>query len=206
MNKFSYLLLALTLTGCAAFENISNPLKSPDNPNCMDMDSFKIAQVLNDGALAYECKNGDCSPFYRWVALKQQLGMDYYDDMIVDVPTGKCAVQDGVYKYQTKDERTKTVPVIDFDYMYKSSSEKESEERFHERLDTLKLRVDNECRGITKDASNGKKCSCFSDTFVEEVVAVGEKEDVSYEKEKLNIIKKVEKKCGKLPKELKEKL
>ena len=194
MKKIYCLIFVFLLFGC----------KSPDNPNCMNMSRFKVAQVLDSGALAYECKHGECSPFNRWVALEMQLGMDYYDDMIVNVPSDKCAVQDGVYKYQTKDERIKTVPIVDFDYKYEASSEEEVQERIQEKIDTMRLRMENECQNIIENKEDRKKCSCFSDVLLEELVSAREKNDNFKGKEQ--VIKNIEKKCGKLPKELRETL
>ena len=37
----------------------------------------------------------------------------YYDDEIVNVPSGKVVRQTGIYKYQTKSEDYKTVPIIE---------------------------------------------------------------------------------------------
>jgi len=39
-------------------------------------------------------------------------GKLYYDRETVKVPKGKVARQFGVYRYQTKDQMTKTVPIV----------------------------------------------------------------------------------------------
>ncbi len=194
MNKFSYLLLALTLTGCAAFQGITNPMRSPDNQNCMDMNSFKVFQVLELGALAYE-NNGDMSSILdRVVYLRLHPNFDYYDGMIVDVPSGMCAVQDGVYKYETKGGNNKTVPVIDFDYMYEATSEEEKQERFEQMLDVGKYRIFNLCRNVSKTKDSKKKCSCFTNTYTDLILEMKKDENTTYEKSRSKIIQKVEKK------------
>ena len=193
---------AFLLTGCAAFEGITNPMRSPDNPNCMDMSSFKIAQVLDDGALAYECQGGTCSAFNRWVKLDIQPNIDYYDDQIVNVPSDKCAIQKDVFQYETKDNRIKTVPVIDFDYMYKSNSDEENERRFQEWLNISKFRMYNACIKDLK-TSDKEKCACFADAFVDNLIKV---ELTTYKKERSGIIKKIEKTCGTIPKKIKDQI
>lgn len=39
-------------------------------------------------------------------------GKTYYDDQVIKLPSGKCFKQIGTYQYPTKDERIKTVPVV----------------------------------------------------------------------------------------------
>ena len=45
--------------------------------------------------------------------LRNNDGKYYYDDEIVGVPSGKVVRQTGIYKYQTKSEDYKTVPIIE---------------------------------------------------------------------------------------------
>ena len=40
-------------------------------------------------------------------------GASYYDDQKIDVPSGKKVMQIGTYKYVTRSEMEKTVPVVD---------------------------------------------------------------------------------------------
>ncbi len=45
------------------------------------------------------------------VLLINDEGKYYYDDQIIEIPKGKCLRQIGVYKYMTKAEFEKTVPI-----------------------------------------------------------------------------------------------
>ena len=46
------------------------------------------------------------------VLLVNEEGAYYYDNQVVDIPQGKCMRQVGVYRYTTKSEMEKTVPVV----------------------------------------------------------------------------------------------
>ncbi len=71
---------------------------------------FEVFQVLDKGvALA---KGND---LYTWdliVLLWNDNGEQYYDNQSVIAPIGKCFRQIGIYKYKSKDEIYRTVPVI----------------------------------------------------------------------------------------------
>lgn len=68
-----------------------------------------------------------------------QRGIDYYDDMYVSLPDNKCAVQDGTYKYETKNETIKTVPRIRWEYKYKPKNKDKALVQLEEYLEDLKL-------------------------------------------------------------------
>ena len=40
-------------------------------------------------------------------------GISYYDDQKINVPTGKRVMQIGTYKYMTRSEMEKTVPIVE---------------------------------------------------------------------------------------------
>ncbi len=138
------------------------------NPNCMDMRRFKVFQVFEDDyALANACTASfdDIFCIGAVVLLTPQRNIEYYDDMYVSTPNEKCAVQDGVYKYETKNKTHKTVPVIRFDYEFSSSSEEEDLGRFHDEMEDVryecKLSVINNKKQNTK--ANINKCDCIVD-------------------------------------------
>ena len=112
MKRF-LVLLSLILSGCSQNSPMNVPLfqsNTEHNDNCMNMRRFKVLQVLElNHALAHECNTGELCALNPVVLLTPMRGVDYYDDMIVTIPTDKCAVQDGTYKYETKDKRIKTV-------------------------------------------------------------------------------------------------
>ena len=107
MKKF-IILSALLISACSTLVN---------NENCLQVSKFKVFQTVDDGALAYECTaTGECSPENQAVFLEEQNNVEYYDGMIVDAPKGKCAIHNGVYKYENTQGTEKTVPVIRFEY------------------------------------------------------------------------------------------
>ncbi len=105
MKGMFFLLLTLFLSGCVGV--------SKDGQPCFEFQRFEVLQGLEGKALAYEC------PWYEdmcWtrpvVSLVSPDDVDYYDDQIVSTNSTMCWVQDGVYRYETKQGITKTVPKL----------------------------------------------------------------------------------------------
>ena len=71
--------------------------------------SLKIFQVLEPMAALAMIKDDFSSGAYLLV---NNEGKSYYDDQVIKLPTGKCFKQIGTYQYPTKDDRLKTVPVV----------------------------------------------------------------------------------------------
>ena len=206
MKKLA-LTLSVLLSGCAVVDI------SPSNENCIETNQFEIFQVLNDGALAHECTFADgCSAFNQTVFILNQRNIDYYDGMKVSTPSGKCAVRDGVYKYESKDGRMRTIPVISFEY----KNEPKSEEEFLERIGELREDIYDSCLvEINKESSknrdkNTKKCECVADTMIDRIIDMTviddslQKQDMESEKFVKDFMLDMEKKCGKLPKSMKD--
>mgnify|MGYP000697215852 FL=1 len=77
----------------------------------IDAKSFEVMQVLPDGnALATVESN---ESFGMIVMLLANKNATYYDNQKIEVPTGKCARQIGTYRYMTRNNIEKTVPIID---------------------------------------------------------------------------------------------
>ena len=80
-------------------------------------DSFKVMQVLDDGALAIcgekdnYSRGHDYSYFGPVVYILSDGENLFYDDQIVTVPRGKSPIQIGTYRYKSK-LGEKVVPVI----------------------------------------------------------------------------------------------
>ena len=207
MKKYTLLLLFF-LFGCTQVSSI-NVLPSmasikEQNPNCMDMKRFQVFQVFEDNyALANACIADWDSSYCNGavVLLTPQRNIEYYDEMYVSSPENKCAVQDGVYKYETKNKTHKTVPVIRFDYEFSSSSEDEDLERFHDKMEDAryecKLSVINNKKQNTK--TNINKCDCIVDFITNEFMAIRDKVAAEKEKFEKEFSKRLEKKCGKIP-------
>jgi len=77
---------------------------------------FKVMQVIEDGALAISTENISGLELFRGpvVYLLSDGANMYYDDQIVQVPSGQKAMQIGTYQYMSGGGTQKTVPVIQF--------------------------------------------------------------------------------------------
>ena len=105
MKNICLTLLLLSLSGCVGF--------SKDGQQCFESQRFEVFQGLYGGALAYACPWYDDLCFVNTVVyLTAPEYIDYYDDQIVSADAETCWVQDGVYRYETKQEITKTVPKL----------------------------------------------------------------------------------------------
>ena len=84
----------------------------------IDVKAFKVFQVLDeDAALVRGQSHNDLNlgvELFKGAVylLTNEDGKYYYDDEVVRVPEGKVAIQVGIYRYQTKSEFGKTVPII----------------------------------------------------------------------------------------------
>lgn len=77
----------------------------------IDVKSFEIMQVLPDGNALATVKSNE--NFGMIVMLLANKNATYYDDQKIEVSTGKCARQIGTYRYMTRNNIEKTVPIID---------------------------------------------------------------------------------------------
>lgn len=74
--------------------------------------SFKVLQVIHDNAALVYGKDQYGDYWGTLYLITNNNNRYYYDDEIIEVPKGKCVRQLGIYKYQTKSEDYKTVPII----------------------------------------------------------------------------------------------
>lgn len=75
--------------------------------------SFEVFQVLaKDAALVHG--ESDIEGVYAGIIylLMNKSGEYYYDEQIVKVPKGSVARQVGIFQYNTRNDMTKTVPII----------------------------------------------------------------------------------------------
>lgn len=82
---------------------------------CVSTNSFQVIQVLDSGAaLAIEIeKDYLVSTATGITALFLNEGnSSYYDEQVIEVPHGKCVKQIGIFKYNTRMNIEKTVPVV----------------------------------------------------------------------------------------------
>ncbi|MBO7285361.1 MAG: hypothetical protein J6U69_02035 [Alistipes sp.] len=91
-----------------------------DQPGeCLNAKAFEVMQVVdNNHALAHEVEWNDVLETYMQtgsgllVLVTNDNGEYYYDDQIIEVPQGMCMRQVGIYRYQTRMDMEKTVPIV----------------------------------------------------------------------------------------------
>lgn len=212
MKKFISLIF-FVLYGCTQMQPLNELSSSAQtsktlsktrqhNENCMDMTRFQVFQVFDDSyALANACMEEWDYSYCNGavVLLTPQRNIEYYDEMYVSAPNNKCAVQNGVYKYETKSKNQKTVPVIRFEYEFSSLSEEEKLERFTDKMEDLryecKLSVTNNKKQNTK--ANLNKCDCIVNFITSEFISL--KDSTVKEEIEEDFSDRLEKKCGKIP-------
>lgn len=91
-----------------------------DKPGeCLNAKAFEVMQVVdNNHALAHEVEWNDVLERYvqtglgLLVLVTNDNGEYYYDNQIIEVPQGMCMRQVGIYRYQTRMDMEKTVPIV----------------------------------------------------------------------------------------------
>lgn len=183
--KRIYLFLILSLMSCSTIDSLSEI--GVDNENCIGVRKFKVLQALHHNAgLAFECFTSDCSDAYSNnidFILGDKVGEDLYDGMIYNVPTEKCAVRKGVYKYENKEGVQKTVSQIVFEYKNDYKSEEEHQNRVYEAKENIYFLCMNSFED-EKLQGDEKYCTCYGSSYINNGGNA-------------NAIKK---ECGKLPK------
>ena len=82
---------------------------------CVSTNSFQVIQVLDSGAaLAIEIEKDYLVSTATGITVLflNEGNSSYYDEQIIKVPRGKCVKQIGVFKYNTRMDIEKTVPVV----------------------------------------------------------------------------------------------
>lgn len=80
--------------------------------DCITTEKLQVIQDIGGGyALAQERKRG-FSLDELVVLIENEDKNDFYDDQIIKVPAGKCMRQIGIYKYRSKGDEDKTVPIV----------------------------------------------------------------------------------------------
>ena len=194
-SALCFFLASCTMENSTFFNKVQNEL-------CMDMERFQIFQTFPANyALANNCKEDDrdyC--FGAVVLLTPQRNVDYYDSMFVTLPAGKCAVQDGIYRYEAKNG-LKTVPRIRWGFKYAPENEEEAITRLNEYMED---RI-NECKSIyasdekTNTEENMKNCDCSIKEAVKYSFQKSEEDETSSKDVVKDVIKHVKEKCGKIP-------
>ncbi len=94
-----------------------NTVMFPEPGQVMQIKSLQIMQVtLNGSALAYTSERAKSNTTFYYepiVLLPGNHNTSFYDNQIIDVPTGKVVRQVGTFKYLAESGAYKTVPIID---------------------------------------------------------------------------------------------
>lgn len=164
--KKIFLFLVLILTACSAVDSLSE--FGVDNKDCIGIRRFKILQVIyQGGALAYECHSADCEGyFHNNLDFILDINTDFYDNMIYEVPSDKCAIRSGVYRYQAKDKNIKTVSQVMFTYKNYPKTEEEHQRRVYEAKEVI-YDICMESYKENKLKTDEKYCRCYSNSFLE---------------------------------------
>ncbi len=95
----------------------NNDVQLFDNPKQeVIAKTFKVMQVLPDGSalatyesLSYEGGSLEYGTVVMFLANDDE---SFYDDQVISLPKGKCFRQIGTYRYNTRQNIEKTVPVL----------------------------------------------------------------------------------------------
>lgn len=82
----------------------------------IEADLIEVFQVLPDGsalATVEYTSGGHNDNVGMVVMLLAKDGVSYFDSQNIKIPSGKCMRQIGTYKYMTRQEMEKTVPIVD---------------------------------------------------------------------------------------------
>jgi len=84
----------------------------PEPTEIINEKSVKVLQVVRNDAALVHGRNNYGEYYGTLYLIINDEGEYYYDDQIIKVPQGKVVRQIGVYKYTTKSDTRKTVPII----------------------------------------------------------------------------------------------
>lgn len=76
----------------------------------IEADEFTVIQVLPNGNALAMARGGS----YLTVLFLGGNGTTYYDGQQIEVPSDKCVKQTGTYRYMSRNNIEKTVPVVEF--------------------------------------------------------------------------------------------
>jgi hypothetical protein len=190
MKKLFILFVVVFLLACQTLNNVAQTKER--NPNCQDVAEVKVFQTLDGYALASVCDYKGEDYCLGMTVRVDEFTEPLYDKKRISAPKGKCIVFTDTYKYETKDESVKTVPVIGFEYEYEATTEDEAIVRAVNDLQDIKkscvMYMGKEYKDMPTEEKE-EKCGCI----------IKESFEATHNKTKLTR-KSLEKKCGKVPK------
>lgn len=112
--------VVLTIAGISLFAYINNAQSDDgityfENPGKIAEDkAFQVFQVLDDDAALVKAQSDENFDMYfgKVYLIVNDEGEYYYDEQKITAPAGKVFRQVGIYRYPTKSNNIKTVPVI----------------------------------------------------------------------------------------------
>ena len=114
-----FILLLAFIGASSSSRTIDNGMILFEQPGeCLNSKAYEVFQVISDNsALAEEVEwsstlNRYMSTTGLLVLVTNDNGEFYYDDQVIEVPEGKCMRQIGIYKYKTRMDTEKRVPVV----------------------------------------------------------------------------------------------
>lgn len=110
-------LFAISMSQATGSNTQDNIVMFDEPQDVIHAKKFEVMQVLPDGtALAtvkYDMDDANNDNMGMVVLFIPKEGTSFFDDQIIKVPEGKCARQVGTYRYITRQEMEKTVPVVE---------------------------------------------------------------------------------------------
>ena len=90
----------------------TNDIEMYEEPTqTIDIRNFVVIQVLSDGSALASAEG--LGNFGVIVLFNASEGDTYYDHQQIAIPSGKCLKQVGTYRYVSRQNENKTVPVVD---------------------------------------------------------------------------------------------
>lgn len=110
---------ATIITNIHSTESIPGLELFEEKGECVSTKDFQIFQSLGNVGLASEKSGTLYSGLTVYngltVLFMNTINKPFYDEQIIAISKGKCAKQVGIYKYETKNNDWKTVPVVILD-------------------------------------------------------------------------------------------
>ncbi len=113
-TSISVVFIAVSIADQGVSDNGMTFFEQPGE--CLGTDRFEVLQAIDGNyALAYKQEYDRFLGYTNTsllVLVTNDNGEYYYDEQVIKVPKGKCMRQIGIYRYQTKSEDWKTVPIV----------------------------------------------------------------------------------------------
>lgn len=208
--KYSIVFAILILiNSCSEFETVSEiPLDKKSKTSSINktqidercdkkIQEVNIFQVIpKEGALASVCDaTADyCNGNTVFIPENEEL---FWDDKRIKPKEDMCFSIEGTYRYKTKGENMKTVPILGFQYKYPPKDNEEIEMRINDLKKSCIFQMTNKHK---VDISKGEKmCNCYIDFFKDIAIKASRNDDINLDHDESKWQERAERKCGKVP-------